>query len=222
MANWAWKPNRHFGSFSGSMACGKAALSMKKHIQPFRAMPEAIPYKSGPAWHPVRSLQPQRAPTTSAALDETRRGASRGNYPLFIYPLFIARRRRELSHSGGIVPPPHHAHRLGSGFLVGEERGQPERGPGQTPLEPGGVDLHRRIRQAIGDKLPRFPPPFVSHLPQPRPVSFEPPGMINSNFAFASRSLKRSRQRPAASDAPAGLSRLGICWCVLNQPARQM
>src|SRR4030095_6065643 len=131
MANWAWKPNRHFGSFSGSMACGQAALSMKKHKQPFRAMPGAIPYKSGPGWEPVRSLQPQRAPTTPAALDETRRGASRGNYPLFIYPLFIyplfiARRRRELSHPGGIVPPPHHAHLLRGRFLIGEKRCQTE------------------------------------------------------------------------------------------------
>ena len=71
MANWAWKPNRHFGSFSSSMACGKAALSMKKRIQPFRAIPD----KSAPAWHPVGSLQPQRAPTTPAALDETRPAA---------------------------------------------------------------------------------------------------------------------------------------------------
>jgi hypothetical protein len=71
MANWAWKPNNHFGSFSSSMACGKAALSMKKRIQPFRAIPD----KSAPAWHPVGSLQPQRAPTPPAALDEIRAAA---------------------------------------------------------------------------------------------------------------------------------------------------
>ena len=75
MANWAWKPNRHFGSFSSGMACGKAARSMKKRIQPFRAIPEAILDKSAPAWHRVGSLQPQRAPTTPAALDETRPAA---------------------------------------------------------------------------------------------------------------------------------------------------
>src|ERR1700731_4245848 len=53
------------------MACGKAALSMKKRIQPFRPIPD----KSAPAWHPAASLQPQRAPTTPAALDETRPAA---------------------------------------------------------------------------------------------------------------------------------------------------
>ena len=88
MANWAWKPNRHFGSFSSSMACGKAALSMKKRIRPFRAIPDksapvrAIPDKSAPAWHPVGSLQPQRAPTTPAALDETRPAAINNLKPL--------------------------------------------------------------------------------------------------------------------------------------------
>src|ERR1700731_945882 len=75
MANWAWKPNRHFGSFSSSMACGKAALSMKKRIQPFRAI-RAIPDRSAPAWHPVGSLQAPRAPTPPPALDGTRPTAS--------------------------------------------------------------------------------------------------------------------------------------------------
>ena len=76
MAKWARKPNGRFGSFSSSMACGKPVLSMKKRIQPFRAMPDkAIPDKSAPAWHPVGSLQPRRAPTTPAALDETRPAA---------------------------------------------------------------------------------------------------------------------------------------------------
>ena len=73
MANWAWKPNRHFDSFSSSMACGKAALSMKKRIQPFRAIPDKSAL--APAWRLVGSLQPQRAPTTPAALDETRPAA---------------------------------------------------------------------------------------------------------------------------------------------------
>src|SRR3979409_2813721 len=87
MANWAWQPNRHFGNFSSSMACGKTALSMKKRIQPFRAIPDksapvrAIPDKSAPAWHPVGSLQPQRAPTTPAALDENRHAALHNTKP---------------------------------------------------------------------------------------------------------------------------------------------
>jgi len=51
------------------MACGKAALSTKKHTQLFRAIPEAILDKSVPVWHPVGSLQVQRAPTTPAARD---------------------------------------------------------------------------------------------------------------------------------------------------------
>src|SRR3954454_12983232 len=51
------------------MACGKAALSTKERTQLFRAIPEAIPDKSAPAWHPIRSLQVQRAPTTPAARD---------------------------------------------------------------------------------------------------------------------------------------------------------
>jgi hypothetical protein len=51
------------------MAYRKAALSTKKRTQLSRAIPEVIPDKSVPVWHPVGSLQVQRAPTTPAARD---------------------------------------------------------------------------------------------------------------------------------------------------------
>src|SRR3954453_10163006 len=94
------------------MACSKAALSMKKRTQLFRAIPEAILDKSAPIWHPVGSLQVQRAPTTPAARDAEPGSSAKqklGPPPL---PSFGA--RQEGRHRCGVRRPRH-----GEGLIVG-------------------------------------------------------------------------------------------------------
>src|SRR5216683_8291532 len=58
-----------------------------------------MPDKSAPAWHPVGSLQAQRAPTTPAALDETRPAAINNPKP------FTWTTEPDINHHTGFVLP---------------------------------------------------------------------------------------------------------------------